>query len=292
MSDEVATNRRLSTPVEILIGAVIGAILGWPITKWLDGLAADNNWPSWVYLIGIVVGIATALFFMTLVIRNWRLAFWGGIGRALKWIWSWHPVSARRHSKELASGRAVQEKVLRAWHDALQQIADQAVKENEAAREELDNLKTRYARAIADATNNARADARAEAADRYAPQPPPEAEPPSIPPPEPRWSVTHLDTDLGTGLHEFAIKNSVPRSVAKEVRVEKGDLYRVTDAGHFENLSGEGEALFRAEVHDPGSTDGFVMTISWYDDDYIKKFEVLYIQPWEERTGGRLRHWG
>ncbi|GAA3882616.1 hypothetical protein GCM10022381_26100 [Leifsonia kafniensis] len=86
---------------------------------------------------------------------------------------------------------------------------------------------------------------------------------PIVPLPEPRWSVrmVHETTE------RFELVNAVPRSVAKEVRIEGDQDIRILDAGHWNDLSGEAVGPFRGSLAEKAYRMGAYFTVTWFDEN-------------------------
>ena len=97
-----------------------------------------------------------------------------------------------------------------------------------------------------------------------------------IPLPRPRWSVAEADKP-GDG-RNYILRNSVPRSVAKEVHLDSDSDFEIEDAGHWEELSGESIGSFRGSLLPSGWMNGVVFTISWYDETAVE-YNATYLLP-------------
>ncbi|TFC06758.1 hypothetical protein [Cryobacterium mannosilyticum] len=264
MSEETTTKGRLGTPVELLIGSVIGAVLGWPITKALDGLAADNKWPTWVYMIGTVIGVALVLFVMTFIVTPWRRTIWGSLGRSFKCLWSWRPVSNRGLLHVIG--------VLRT---DMANVALEAAHQYDQQKQDLEEAKKLYV----EATNRPNVVINRVAGSSIA------TGGPVIPLPDPRWTIIHNDFDRG--VENFLLTNHVPRSFAKEVRVE-GETDRngysevtILDAATFEDLSGNEYGEFLARFDEHARWSGAPFEVSWYDENGTHRAQTIFVPGWE-----------
>jgi hypothetical protein len=91
-----------------------------------------------------------------------------------------------------------------------------------------------------------------------------------LPLPDPRWTVYEspkADSDFNT----FTLRNAVPRSVAREVRIETDEDFKVTDAGHWADLSGEANGEFRGNMTINGRANGVRFQIVWYDENDARR---------------------
>lgn len=255
-----------------MIGALLGAVLGWPITRALDGWATESNLPWWAYLVGSAIGVVAVLFVMTFFVKVWRTAIWGNGWRGMKWLWSWRPVSARRHRNDLrALTSEVIERVDRAASEAAEKEADRAKARSEATK----GLYVSFAEKDAEI---AKLLANLKSRNPSTPQP-------SLPLPDPRWTIKHDMFDKTE--YDFILFNHVPRSFAKEVRVEGvTDMngyteVEILDAGHFEDLSGEASGAFRARFGKNARVNGASIEVTWYNEHGAHLTEDIYVPGWE-----------
>jgi len=109
-----------------------------------------------------------------------------------------------------------------------------------------------------------------------------ESIPPRQPPlPRPRWTI---DADTGDGASDwYTIQNHVPRSVAREVRVEAGPDFEIRDAGHWEDLSvtgpTNGTGHFQAFSSERGHLSGVDVVVTWYDENGERQAETRRVWP-------------
>lgn len=91
--------------------------------------------------------------------------------------------------------------------------------------------------------------------------------PPPPPLPRPRWLIAPAPSEEP---NEYVLRNSVPRSVAREVRLEADPEFKILNAGHWKDLSvTEGEASvgsFVGVFTSQGNTFGVHFNVSWYDE--------------------------
>lgn len=255
MTESAPAKPRLSTSAELLIGAVLGTVVGWPITRALDEWATESKLPWWVYILGVAVGIFVVLFAMTFIIKAWRAMVWGNVWRALTWLWSWRPVSARRFNRMVMEQEAASKRAIDTFTS---QVA---------------RLQATWSKALPTAPSRTT-------------QSPLEGDwPKPLPLPSPRWTIKQNSFDK-TEL-DFILQNHVPRSVAKEVRVEaegdfNGDIdATILDAGHFEDLSGEASGEFRVGLSPRARVNGTSFEISWYNSGAQRLREVIFVPGWE-----------
>lgn len=268
---ESADSSRSHTPVELIVGGVIGAVLGWPIGRALDAWVGDNEMPWWMYLVGAAIGIAAVLFIMTFFIKRWRTAAWGWLGRLAKWSWDSRPVSQRKHRTALEEHRKA---VLR----DTQRLAKIAVKDAIEERKRIDASIQQLATTLSSQGRTAPGAA---------------AEQPKAPPlPTPRWRIRRDESD--ESCETFTLINSVERSIAREVRVDDSHDYNgepngvatILEGGHFEDLSGKASGDFRAEFSSRSRQSGGSLDVTWYDENAEKQHEYLVVPGWEEAPAG------
>ncbi|MDQ0894513.1 hypothetical protein [Agromyces ramosus] len=276
MTENPPSRRRMSTSVELLIGAVLGAILGWPITRALDEWAAESQLPWWAYLVGTGIGIAFVLFVMTFIIKAWRVSIWGWVGRLAKWLWDSRPVSLRRHRRDI-------ERVMKSLIAPILEQSREIAREEIASSKMLEDAKAEYARAMTDIAQKIaqrRVNGTVAAAASSSKM---------IPLPAPRWHIQRVESDEHSDT--FTLINSVERSVAREVRVDDSHDYNgepngvatILEGGHFEDLSGKASGDFRAEFSPSARQGGGTLDVTWYDDDGEKHHEYVRVAGWEKR---------
>lgn len=234
----------------IVINGVIAAVVG-ALTSWVLNNASTVPWEriAWAS-VGVAMG---AFLLLSVIVKRLRDMIWR---RPARWIWSRRPVSYRRHCRELAEHRDAMlaeasdlstaisknematdkisewahqaiENVRLSIPDVTQELLKQ-IQENRAAIEQLhadgNHLGERKSQGLAvDVEANKIA---ASASLRPAP-----------PLPRPRW---HAGPDNVLNVDQYVIQNMVPRSVAREVRVEAVEDMEIIDAGHWEDLSTTG----------------------------------------------------
>jgi len=109
------------------------------------------------------------------------------------------------------------------------------------------------------------------------------AELPWLPPREPRWVLSRVDWQTDRK-RRFQFQNLVPGSVALGVRVERHSsevAFNWKDAGDWPDLSGEAHGEFAITLTDCGAYDGFVLRLSWLDENHSKNSEDFRVEPSE-----------
>lgn len=96
-----------------------------------------------------------------------------------------------------------------------------------------------------------------------------------LPRPAPRWRV-YADEDSADGT-DFRLSNPVPRSTAREVRIDSDSDMAILDAGHWQDLSGESIGNFRAELTRVGWEQGVAISITWYDENNLRHDGSAYL---------------
>lgn len=110
----------------------------------------------------------------------------------------------------------------------------------------------------------------------------------ALPLPDPRWRVY---PDEAGDDYDWILRNAVPRSVAKEVRLESKSGMEILDAGHWSDLSGGSKGAtgsFRGEMDDDGATFGVHFTLVWYDENNSRRTGAVSWPGHQDRTTLRL----
>ena len=81
--------------------------------------------------------------------------------------------------------------------------------------------------------------------------------------PLPRWTLT-LDTTRAE--LSYVLNNVVPRSIAREVRIENRAECPIMDAGSWEDLSGETSGRFFGAISNRGMMLGVNFEVSWHGE--------------------------
>ena len=259
-----------STAGAIVVNGVIVAVVSAVVT-WIINNAASLPWTWILVTFGVV---AFAIFLVLSVVRkSLRSLIWR---RPTAWLWSFRPVSYRRHARELAS-QAAATKLVADWSfeavegvrlsipdvvAALQtQISEQKDKIEELG-EELDRLAPKRGLKIDEAAN--------EAAARGSLGPMPA----NIPAPRPRWRIYLPDGEESA----FVLANTVDRSTAKEVRLESGE-FDFWDGAHWEDVSGVQAVTFKGRATDSEkpweSSAQFI--VNWFNDAGVKDGQVVQL---------------
>lgn len=166
------------------------------------------------------------------------------IGKFLNWTWSFHPVSARRHSREV-----------KALRGEMNDVAEDVVRRLKLESDDFDRSTAADRKIYADALGRAEQVHGAAAIGA------------SKPLPEPRWAVR---LQPGTS-DQFQLVNTVPRSVAREVRIETDTNLTIMDAGHWEDLSGIATGPFIGELSSSAYSQGVNMSVTWHDEALQRK---------------------
>lgn len=203
------------------------------------------------------------------------------IGVAARWLWSWHPVSARRLRKDLDAQfdtSAVESAALVA-----------SLTENVEALSTRVAMQEQAANASVAAVTKIRENADAYAKDRSKASIDTHASAmsPRLPLPAPRWRIDR-ESDDPTG-ETYNIVNSIERSVAREVRVndshddygEPNGVATILDGGHFEDLSGRSSGTFRARLGSRTRQGGGTLSVTWYDENNAQQHEYVRVDGFE-----------
>lgn len=102
--------------------------------------------------------------------------------------------------------------------------------------------------------------------------------PPKPPLPQPRWMIAPAPSEKRG---EYVLRNSVPRSVAKEVRLEAEAEFKIISAGHWKDLSGTEDkgkiGDFIGAFTSQGETFGVRFVVGWYDEHGKYKTRTLFL---------------
>lgn len=167
---------------------------------------------------------------------------------------------ARRNVRRAESGTANAAQLISSLREERDQMRHRALAGERAAKnseESITKLRGEVQRAHNEGLSEGRELGRQVAAARAAKET-------RLPRPAPRWSVERV------GPTHWALRNLVPRSIAREVRIESDSDLTIVDAGHWPDLSPAGkpaaEGLFQGHVTSSGLTFGVKFTITWYDE--------------------------
>lgn len=167
---------------------------------------------------------------------------------------------AHRNVRKAESGTANAAKLinnLRGERDQMHQRALAGEREAKNSEGRIQKLRSEIQRAYNEGMSEGREAARQESAARTANEK-------RLPRPAPRWSVERV------GPTHWALRNLVPRSIAREVRIESDSDLTIVDAGHWPDLSPAGkppaEGLFQGHVTSSGLAFGVKFTITWYNE--------------------------
>jgi hypothetical protein len=266
----------------LFINGVVTAVVSVG-TTWVINNAAQLPWPLIVttfLVVGVVVFLLASLFQKRL-----REAIWV---RPARWLSGLRVTTKKQRD---AAGRTATKKGLALANDNTKALIAAEMVRAERAEKEVDDLKVqieglqlglRMAKSKVSEAEEAAQAARAELATRQAR---PGAS--KLPRPAPRWRI-YADEDEPDGL-DFLIANTVPRSVAREVRIEPDEDMEVLDAGHWEDLSGSAIGNFRAEVTPNGIDYGVNITITWYDDQNQQRTTAVRVPGRDGRFAQSLR---
>lgn len=99
-----------------------------------------------------------------------------------------------------------------------------------------------------------------------------------VPSPAPRWMIAPENTEED---NVFVLRNAVPRSVAREVRLEADSDLKILDAAQWKDLSGTdttgAAGTFMAVFSKQGETFGVNLYLSWYDENGKKHGANLFM---------------
>lgn len=287
-----------------IIGGALGvglvvAVASPFVVDWIRaGVRAQGMEGFWIPTVLVLLAslaVITAVFLATasLISPKWRDRVWK---RSAEWLWSWRPVSYRRHHRELfqqneailgevgsiaeatskndAAIRGTSlwaqeaiEKVRLSIPDLTLQLLTQ-IAENKKAIEELrkDFEETRSL-SLGSLTIDPGANvAAAESQSSLAADPETQKRRPLAP----RWRLAFESGDKMFD-HTYTLKNLVPGSFAQRVRFENvhetPGAFEFKDAAAWADLSGENEVTFMGEIISTNSENIFRLQLGWYDDN-------------------------
>lgn len=226
---------------------------------------------------GIVSGVIVAVllgaagFFS----KTFRKGTWGQLVRFRRWLGSIRLMTTRSLAEQIAQaerrgsqraldhlGPAIAEDSgdINDLHDALAAAQFERVRiegERDAVRDALETMKRRPPPL----------------------RPPDEREPERLPLPLPRWSVYYPDeADIYPGVTNLMLRNSVDRSIAREVRLEHhGDAFTFESGAHWAQMNGTSTEEFIGVVSELGEFYGVHFEVSWYDENGTHRFEEISV---------------
>ena len=214
------------------------AAVVWGVPLALNALAnAQILW--WVYLMVLVVALVT----VSALIPALRRATWGRL-----------PLRVTTVKRREAFGRLKRQEALDSLSEQARPIVADAVKKADERRQvsraqsekdtkEAFDLGFQHGQATATPAK------------------------PVVPLPKPRWRVYFAPRQPDDQTTRMVLENLMPRSAAHEVRLDaSAELFRVTSAGQWEDLSGEAKGEFLGVSTAYGDYNGITFHISWYDE--------------------------
>lgn len=232
---------------------------------------------------GILVAaiIASASVLVSVLRKSWRDKVWGGSAKLIEWLWA--------HRLRVTTEQRYRDAIRRAKWDGARVVTSATSQDRTTGSIDIAQPGSIAGAPIEVAgpetmLNNLRRGVRVfgDAVEAATKLPPKDPDPvvnmavAQLPLPRPRWSVfpsPHNDADFGA----YMLRNAVPRSVAREVRLEGDADFAVTDAGHWEDLSGPSSGDFRGNITLTGTRLGVTFRIAWYDEDGILCSEPYYM---------------
>lgn len=264
----------------IVIQGVVTAIVS-AVATWVINNARELPWLS---ILSIFAGIAVGLFLLsTFIFRRARTVLWGWVPVAWRWLRGLRVTTERQREKlrlqaeqqaselivtaksinneELTRALVEKKQLSEALERALSEGAKDSLARHEAELELAD--KDRMIASLQDSLRKASiSDSRS----------------PKLPLPRPRWSV-YPDARDDADFNSYMLKNAVPRSVAQEVRIEGDSDFKITSAGHWEDLSGQRVGEFRGTITFGGTQHGVQFRVQWYDEHGVLNTEHVFMGP-------------
>jgi hypothetical protein len=272
----------------IVVNGIVTAVVSSIVTAIINN-AGTLPWGSILLTFGV---IAVAVFLLLSIIRKrLRETIWA---RPARWTWSWRPVSARRHARELqATTKGLGDLATKAdlaigqVRTSLEKVTlSLATKQNESQErvdvimngvEDLDK-QYKALRGALDAsrkpssTIDAAADVRADVMTVELA-------------PAPRWRLVdpRNRTDQNQDDGKFIIQNLVKNSVARNVRLDNDGVghFEFEDGAFWPDFSGIQTWSFGGEIVDSDSQGDVRLQLSWLDESN-RQFSQLY---WLNRDG-------
>lgn len=264
----------------ITINGVIAAVVG-AVTTWVLNNASTIAWDRVVYVgIGVAIGV---FLILTIVVKRLRELIWR---RSVRWLWSWRPVSARRHARELALAREAAD----AGENAVRDLAVRADAAIAQVRDSLQRVTLTIATQMNEnksAVEELRKDLDRAAAKESAAQPEP-TQPRVIPSPAPRWRLVapseRIDQNADDG--KYLLQNLIPGSVAKNVRVENDGVgyFDFEDGAFWLDMSGVKSNGFGGTITRADHAGNIRLRLSYYDS-LVKERHVYF----SVNRDGRIR---
>lgn len=169
----------------------------------------------------------------------------------LKWLWSWRPVTARRHKRELLNVYTI---LTAEVEGTAKVVAERAIADSadlEQAKKELARLMVEHRTANDDDS------------------PWDKGVPTKLPAPEPRWKFYAVSDD-DSEVRRYAIVNLVPGSVALNVRMDNsnyGGRFSFDDAAFWPDLSGEARGEFSGQITSTDENNRVRLRLAWLDEN-------------------------
>ncbi|MEV7607904.1 hypothetical protein AB0N61_00315 [Microbacterium sp. NPDC089320] len=176
----------------------------------------------------------------------------------LKWLWSWRPISVRRHRRDIAN---LYEVVSADVEGAAKAAASKAI----ADSAELEKLKKKLVDVMVE--NRIASEGEGQQAGSLI-----SVASTKLPGPEPRWKLVTLKSDAPNA-QRYAILNLVPGSVAMNVRMDNSDSgwFSFDDAAFWPDLSGESRGEFGGVVTSTDERNKAQLVLTWFDENREKK---------------------
>jgi len=224
----------------------------------------------WLEVTGGTASAVVAAALLSALSKSVREHFWKPMGRGIVWLAGLRPSTKKQ--REDHARLALEAETLRVDLSASQAAAEEyrsRLAEVEGLLEELQSARLEsevrtLARQVAEAATAPNVIDGGSAAG------------PSLPRPDPRWGVYRNPNT--NSRNDFFVVNLVPRSIAKEVRLEvlRGSFH-ILDSGHWEDMSVPADEKnsikpFKGFANAASLMYGIDFQISWYDENNKQHF--------------------
>jgi hypothetical protein len=297
--------------IGLFVGVAGPLLVDW-ITEGVQERGLEGFWGP-IFVVSLVsLAIAAILVLVTVsLIRATGRQRWARFG---KWLWSWRPVSYRRHRREMtqqneamlaevggvaggvSENEAATDKVAKWAYDAIEKVrlsipdvTLELLKQIHESKKAIEELRTDVDRLAKPKTgaiginmkSNVREEVRGAAESDT-------AQPTVIPSPLPRWRLVHPDRreDDNADDGKYLLRNLIEGSVAKNVRIENGGMgyFDFEDGAFWSDFSGVKSGAFGGTIVTADGNGDIWLKLT-YLDSLGKSRYVIYLV----NKNGRVR---